>query len=121
MMKELKNTKQNPGELFRRWFHDDYFDLIVWFNPDGSTHSFQLCYDKKRYERVLSWRSPGTYSHNRIDDGEGRPFRHKSAPIAVADGMFNTAEVAERFMNVAAALPENVTSLVWDAIRQYQP
>jgi hypothetical protein len=121
MMTELKNTKQNAGELFRRWFHDDYFDLIMWFNPDGSAHRFQLCYDKKGCERVLSWSSSGAYSHNRIDDGERRPFRHKSAPIAVADGIFDATDVANKFMKAATVLPENVSSLVWDAIQQYKP
>jgi hypothetical protein len=119
MMMELKNTKQNPGELFRRWFHDDYFDLIVWFSPDGSAHGFQLCYDKKGYERSLTWKSTGTYSHDRIDDGEGRPLRHKSAPIAIADGLFNAVDVAEKFIEESAALPENVRSLVLEAIQKY--
>jgi hypothetical protein len=120
MLMELKNTNQNPGDLFRRWFHDDYFDLIVWLNPDGSAHGFQLCYDKTGDERSLTWRSSGTYSHNGIDDGEGRPFRHKSAPIAVPDGVFNASDVAKRFLKESEALPEDIRSLVLEAIRQYQ-
>jgi hypothetical protein len=121
MLQELKHTKQNSGEPFRRWFHDDYFDLIVWFNSDGSARGFQLCYDKKGYERSLSWSTSGTYSHSRIDDGEGRPLRHKSAPIAMADGFFDSAAVTAKFMEESAALPENVRALVLEAIRKYQP
>jgi hypothetical protein len=120
MLQELKNAKQNPGDLFRRWYHDDYFDLIVWFDPDGSVHGFQLCYDKTGDERSLTWRATGAYSHDRIDDGEGRPFRHKSAPIVVPDGIFNAPDVVRRFLDESAELPEDVRSLVLEAIREYQ-
>ncbi len=30
MLKELEDIKQFAGEPKRRWFTDEYFDLIVW-------------------------------------------------------------------------------------------
>jgi len=32
MLCEIKNVKQYDGEPQRRWFVDDYFDLIVWLS-----------------------------------------------------------------------------------------
>ena len=32
------------GDYERRWMADDYFDLIVWYEPSGAgVHGFQLC------------------------------------------------------------------------------
>jgi len=48
MLKEL-NVAQKEEDIFRRWFKDDYFDLIVWYNRnDYSIRGFQLCYDIAR-------------------------------------------------------------------------
>jgi len=120
MMKEVHQVKQNPGEPTRRWFYDDYFDLIVWLTPDGKAYGFQLCYDKKGNERSLTWKSSGHFSHDRIDDGEGRAFRHKSAPIAMKDGLFDATGIGNRFLKASEQLPEDLRSVVLQAIRKYQ-
>jgi hypothetical protein len=39
--------KPKEGDLPRRWISDDYFDLIIWCQPDESVYGFQLCYDKE--------------------------------------------------------------------------
>lgn len=31
---ENKNVRQRKDEGVRRWFLDDYFDFIVWYNKD---------------------------------------------------------------------------------------
>jgi hypothetical protein len=118
MMQECSNVRQILGEPIRRWFSDDYFDLIVWLKPEGSIYSFQLCYDKKGNEKSLRWYESGAYSHCRIDDGEGRSLRHKSAPIDVKDGLFDADVIGERFINAADLLPENIRALIQDTIQQ---
>ena len=50
MLSEFKGVKQNRTDGFRRWFLDDYFDLIVWYNNSHDIEGFQLCYDKKYSE-----------------------------------------------------------------------
>ncbi len=47
MLRELKQVRQHKGEPRRRWFNDDYFDLIVWFSEKDSISGFQLCCDKE--------------------------------------------------------------------------
>jgi hypothetical protein len=44
---------------------DDYFDLIVWYEPDGGVHGFQLCYDKPGRERALTWTLVDGFRHGR--------------------------------------------------------
>jgi hypothetical protein len=117
MMKEYDHVRQITGEPVRRWFYDDYFDLIVWFKPDGSTFGFELCYDKNGNEKSLRWRASGTFLHSNIDDGESRPFRQKSSPILVKDGQFDSIGIGEKFINASEALPETIRSLILKAIQ----
>ena len=34
MLTEIQNARQIAGEGVRRWFTDDYFDLIVWYGEE---------------------------------------------------------------------------------------
>ena len=43
-----------PGKSSRKWFSDDYFDLIVWIDLNGAVSGFQLRYDKYKKERTLT-------------------------------------------------------------------
>ena len=96
MLRELADVRQIPGEPRRRWFADDYFDLIVWFNKKGESIGFQLCYDLPGEERALTWHKNTGFSHRRVDDGE-RQRPYKATPILVADGSFDDAAVSELF------------------------
>ncbi len=42
MIVEKKDARQIENEGFRRWFTDDFFDLIVWYENKEIT-GFQLC------------------------------------------------------------------------------
>lgn len=55
MLVELKDVRQIPNDGFRRWFTDEDFDLIVWYEDDKIT-GFQLCYDKKEMEFLINLR-----------------------------------------------------------------
>ena len=87
MLREILNVSQVPG-THSRWFASTFLDLIVWYDKDMAITGFQLCYDKGREEKALTWRRDSGYSHNKIDDGEGRAYRQKMTPILVADGVF---------------------------------
>ena len=97
MLSEIRNPRQVPGEGFRRWFTDEYFDLIVW-------------YDEAR--RLIG------FQHNRIDDGE-IPGRSKMTPIVVADGSFNARPVAERFREASAAIEPGIAAFVSETLNRY--
>ena len=46
MLTEFKGVRQREEEGIRRWFFDDYFDLIIWYDNNHQIEGFQLCYDK---------------------------------------------------------------------------
>jgi len=118
MLVEVHNVRQIPGEGFRRWFSDDYFDLIVWHDDVGLMSGFQLCYDKTGYERVLTWRRGHGYAHDRIDDGE-TPGEPKRTPILALDGVFEKKQVALAFRNASATCFFSNTPSVHETIRRY--
>ena len=117
MLKELSVGQRSdpPG---RRWFTDDDFDLIVWFNDQGGLDGFQLCYDRRRNERVLTWTEDVGYRHDRLDDGEGNPTKNRS-PMLVSDGVFPAATVLERFEKSSLDIEAHIRLFVAQKLREY--
>ncbi len=118
MLSEIRNPRQVPGEGTRRWFTDEYFDLIVWYDDGGRLFGFQLCYDKDDHERALTWTAASGFHHNRIDDGEV-PGHSKMTPIIGADGSFNARPVAERFREASARIEPEIASFVSETLDTY--
>lgn len=108
----------DPSGKQRRWFTSDDFDLIVWFDDDASVAAFQLCYDRMRRERAITWARASGFSHNRIDDGEAGPWANRS-PILVSDGVFPADEIAHRFADASLGIPENLRAIVLAKLREY--
>jgi len=120
---EHRNVRQIRGEGHRRWFSDEYFDLIVWCESPGSGRSnitgFQLCYDRNGYERALTWTRDHGFSHEKVDTGENRPGSMKSTPILVADGVFDSAGVGERFREASKGIDPDIAGLVQEKLAEY--
>jgi hypothetical protein len=117
VLQEL-TTSQPRGEPRRRWFADEYFDLIVWFGEDGSRCGFQLCYDRGPNERALTWTATAGYSHHRIDGGEPDPTRNRT-PILLPDGRFAVETILRRFEASSAQLEAPLRDFVLDTLRGY--
>ncbi len=115
MLTELKKVSQIPGEPKRRWFCDDYFDLIVWYSKDDDIIGFQLCYDKDQNERALTWKNSSDYTHYRVDDGESR-LCPKGIPILVSDGMFDHDELVDRFLKESSAIEKGLSKFVYNKL-----
>jgi hypothetical protein len=114
---EKKDVRQIPGEGERRWFTDDYFDLIVWYE-EAQVIGFQLCYDKGGRERALTWHRPHRYLHTRVDNGE-IPMAYKMSPVLVQDGAFDHERVAEKFRRASAGIEPRLAALVLESLRVY--
>ena len=118
MLTELRNPRQIEGEGVRRWFTDEYFDLIVWYDHDKALLGFQLCYDKQGRERALTWTTESGFQHNRIDQGEV-PGHAKMSPVIIADGEFAAAQVGARFRAESARIDPAVARLVYEKVSAY--
>jgi len=111
MLRELAEVRQDPGEPRRRWFADDYFDLIVWFGKPEEIIGFQLCYDKEGEEHALTWRRSMGFSHHRVEDGERhRPY--KATPILISDGPVNYPNIAHLFEERSSKMDKKVARFV---------
>ncbi|RKX76524.1 MAG: hypothetical protein DRP87_11705 [Spirochaetes bacterium] len=120
MLYEIKGTKQNKGEDFRRWFTDDFFDLFVWYDKRGKISAFQLSYDKVSGERVITWRRRGGYMHAGVDGGEELATSHMT-PILVSDGVFDSRAVAEKFRRASGNLDDKMVDFIYKKILQCPP
>lgn len=120
MLKEAKHVMQQPGEPRRRWFDDDYFDLIIWLGPKDEVLGFQLCYDKERKARALTWTAEKGYKHTGIDDGDTAFGGAKMSPVLCADGLFDTRAVAEKLRKNTGELPEELAGLVLSKLEGYR-
>lgn len=128
MLAEIRGARQIPGEGFRRWFTDEYFDLIAWYDrpspsdaatgPIKALKGFQLCYDKTGRERALTWTREHGFQHNRIDSGEV-PGHAKMTPVIIADGEFSKDTVAELFRKEAARIDPALAGFIYAAVKAY--
>jgi len=112
-------TKSVHGDYDRRWITDEYFDLIVWYTREGAVYGFQLCYDKPRWERALTWINNRGFSHTQIDAGEETPMRNRS-PVLVPDGSFPADLVTREFVRRSAELPADLRDLVLEKISEFK-
>jgi hypothetical protein len=117
MLREIRNVSQNEKGVLRRWFSDDYFDLIVWTDQDGLPIGFQLAYDLDGRERALTYLR-GAYRHAKVDGGEEAATSHK-APILVTDGIFDTRRILDRFLAAADGMDKEIRDYVKDGIQGY--
>ena len=120
MLREEKNVRQTPGEPPRRWFADEFFDLIVWLEPDGQVWGFQLCYDRGYAPRALTWIKAKGYTHDGIDDGEAGSGAFKGSPILVQDGLFDAKTIGARLAAAAGELPPEYRAVILEKINSFK-
>lgn len=118
MLKEWNNIKQHPNEPLRRWFFDDFFDLITWHDEKNSIVEFELCYDKGHSQRVFRWCENNYSCHMKVDEGECHPLNTKMSPIYVTDGLFDTSVIA-RFRKESLEVDEDIRSFVVNILSEY--
>jgi len=117
MLKE-QSCRSVSNEPHRRWISDDYFDLIVWIQPDSSFLGFQLCYDKTGKERALTWTPKGGFTHQAVDSGETNPNANLT-PILIADGHFPAEIVKREFLSRSAEIDPQIRDLVLAKINEH--
>jgi hypothetical protein len=119
MLRELTSTRQVSGEPIRKWFTGNDIDLILWYVPGDEIIGFQLCYGKGSDERALTWWKNKGFSHDKIDDGEGRPDNQKMSPILVPDGAFDKDKLLAHFRERSRELDPELVQFVAATIGRY--
>ena len=114
MLREHQKISQREGEGRRRWFLDDYFDLIVWYEPGDEEQvvGFQLCYSKNRNEHALTWKRRGGFTHSGVDDGD---FGRRT-PILVPDGIIPIENLIRRFSSACGIIDPVIAQLVLERL-----
>lgn len=109
MLREVKSGQAaKPG---RRWFADDYFELIVWFDDQEALEGFQLCYDRGRQERAVTWTRVDGLRHVTVDQGESSPFKNQT-PLLHEGGAFDKDAIVSRFQCASGLLPRAIAEFV---------
>ncbi|ORC37816.1 hypothetical protein B4O97_02095 [Marispirochaeta aestuarii] len=123
MLVEIPETRQIPGEGFRRWFSDEKMDLIVWYRREGGALiGFQLCYDKndrEEGEKALTWTEEEGYRLDKVDTGEDRGYTYKEAPVLVKDGVFDSGRIIRDFKEASASLELPLKAFVLEILSKY--
>ena len=120
MLKEAKHVMQVKGEPRRRWFDDEYFDLIVWFEPGDEVFGFQLCCDMESKPRALTWTRKYGYKHTGIDNGENAWGASKNSPVLVDDGLFDTPSISKKLEESAGELPAEIAAFVLEKVKAFK-
>jgi hypothetical protein len=118
-LKESRRVRQIPGESRRRWFSSSEMDLAVWVDDRGEINGFELCYDKAKAERALRWKRGSGFLHERVDDGEGRPGRHKATPVLVPDGVFDAKKISRLFAAASRDIDQTIADFVYRRLLEY--
>jgi hypothetical protein len=117
MLREIRNVRQDQPGILRRWFQDGYFDLWTWEEEEGGAiTAFQLCYDKRRDERALSWRRDHGFDHLRVDTGRGQ---ESTAMLEGDAGVFPAIIVSRKLKAAAAPLPELMRRFIFHKVKTY--
>ena len=119
MLYELENVSQKEKGKFRRWFEDDYFDLIVWYDSNRSISGFQLCYEKFGDEHALTWIEKDGFTHEKVDDYRN-PMQVPVTAILVANGPFPSKKIYKRFKENSRNIDQSIAKLVIDKITEFE-
>jgi len=119
-MIETIQENRAQGRSHRRWFSDEYFDLIVWQDADNDDIlRFELCYGKNRDEHAFVWNQQSGHSHFKVDDGEDVSGKHKMSPIFMADGYFDRATITAKFLEAGKGIDQKISQFVYNKLKDY--
>ncbi|HOO72645.1 MAG TPA: hypothetical protein PK926_12855 [Spirochaetota bacterium] len=118
MLREINGVRQKDENRIRRWFEDDYFDLIVWYDAHRNFVGFQLCYDRFGKEHALTWHKNRGFTHDKVSTGFDE-FHTLATPVLVSDGPFPYDDICARFRKSSSDMDQDVAGLVLDKLEEY--
>ena len=67
-LQEYVNVSQKEPGLKRKWFSDDKYVLIIWFDKLSKIKGFQILYGGSEKNCIISWDDDGKFSHILINN-----------------------------------------------------
>jgi len=119
-LKENLYVRQRPDEGHRRWFVNEYFDIILWYDSEGgSMQGFQVCYAKKTLEKAFTWTRHYTSSHF-VAEGKSEEG-HLNLATSILKGHAGPIpdEVMEHLRNESGDLGEETAKMLIEKITEY--
>ena len=119
MMYRILNVRQVPGEDFKVWFTDDYWDLFVWIDGEKRISAFQLGYGKPRDEQILSWRRGFRLTALSVSDGE-EALTENRTPLLVQGKEVDAGKVREKFLADSQKINKKIVSFVASVLARHK-
>jgi hypothetical protein len=121
VLREIRNVDQKRSGHTKRWFQDDYFDLIVWIDGDRFIEEFQLCYGRETLgERVFEWRRGRGFQHLKRDEQYGGSLVGEGDTWGLMlDGAMPYVSLKARFAGASADLPEILREFIDAKLDEY--
>ena len=121
LLHENKEVRQRPEEGYRRWFVNDYFDIILWYDHEGGELTgFQVCFSKNKDERAFSWQKNEYASSHYVSD----PVRETGTSGLATNILYGYAgiipgETIRRLKDEKGELDDEILSLILESIETY--
>lgn len=117
---EHKNVRQRPEEGFRRWFVNEYFDLIFWYTREGGDlKGFQICYSKNHHEKAFTWEQQSASTHFVSDSGVGNRSFPFATGVLHGDAGVIPHKVVAKLQKYQGELPAELMELLISQIDVY--
>ena len=119
-LSENRSVRQRPEEGFRRWFVNEYFDIIVWYESRHTPPTgFQLCYDRHANERAFTWQRGKQSSHFVSDQPHGERSAWAATAILHGDAGPVPVDVLHRLREEHGELDGELLELIDGTAREY--
>jgi hypothetical protein len=117
---ENRNVRQRPEEGFRRWFVNDYFDVIVWYeSAAGDLLGFQLCYNRTVKERAFTWQRNKRSSHYVSSGSDERGRGWIATAVLHGDAGPVPEDILDRLQTEQGDLDDSLLELIVSHARDY--
>ncbi len=110
-MYRILNVRQTPGDDFKVWFTDDYWDLFIWVDRKKTVSAFQLSYDKSGSEKIIKWQRGGEVYAMTVSSGDENLSANRT-PIMVRSTGFNKKQVVEKFLQDSKRVPRPIAGFI---------
>lgn len=120
MLFEVKHLKQDSEQQHKRWFCDNYFDLLIWTdNLTKKFVKFELSFQKAYAERILSWSQENGFKLKDVADEDLLWSNQQLSPVYKPEVPFCAKQLAETFRSACEMIDASISNFVYQRILGY--